>query len=77
MIKVIIAIIASGLIGYMGGLAQERHYGFQRYLDGLDEGYGEAKKIILAYQAGKNQSYRDELIKKVMNGEDIEVEDSE
>lgn len=74
MIKVIIAIIASGLIGYMGGLAQERHYGHQRYLEGLDEGYGNAKKIILAYKAGCN---RDEFIRKMMNGEEIEFEDSE
>lgn len=77
MIKVIIAIIASGLIGYMGGIAQERHYGHQRYLEGLDEGYGNAKKIILAYKAGKDQCYRDELVRKIMNGEEIEFEDSE
>lgn len=77
MFRIIIAIFASGLVGYMGGLAQERHYGHQRYLEGLDEGYGNAKKIILAYKAGKDQSYRDEFIKKMMNGEEIEFEDSE
>jgi hypothetical protein len=76
MFKVIIAIIASGCVGYMGGLAQERHYGHHRYLEGLDEGYGNAKKIILAYKAGKDQCYRDELVKKIMNGEEIEFEDS-
>jgi hypothetical protein len=46
MFKVISLIIVSGLIGYLGGLAQERHYGHHRYLEGLDEGYGNAKKII-------------------------------
>lgn len=76
MIKVIIAIIASGLIGYMGGLAQERHYGLQRYLEGLDDGYGNAKKVIEAYKAGKRKCEREdvEIIKKVMNGEKIELE---
>jgi hypothetical protein len=44
MFRIIIAIFASGLVGYMGGLAQERHYGYQRYLEGLDEGNGERRK---------------------------------
>lgn len=78
MIKVIIAIIASGLIGYMGGLAQERHYGLHRYLEGLDDGYGNAKKVIEAYKAGKRKCEREDvdIIKKVMNGEKIEFENS-
>ena len=79
MFRIIIAIFASGLVGYMGGLAQERHYGHQRYLEGLDEGYGNAKKVIEAYKAGKRKCEREdvEIIKKVMNGEKIEFEDSE
>ncbi len=79
MFKVIIAIIASGLVGYMGGLAQERHYGLQRYLDGLDEGYGKAKKIIGAYKGGLKKGYEEhaEMILKLLDGEEIENEDSE
>ena len=79
MIKFIIAIIASGLVGYMGGIAQERHYALQRYLEGLDDGYGNAKKVIEAYKAGKRKCYREDvdLIKRVMNGEKIEFEDIE
>lgn len=79
MIKVIIAIIASGLIGYMGGLAQERHYGLQRYLDGLDEGYGKAKKIIGAYKGGFKKGYEEHaaMIMKLLDGEEDESEDSE
>jgi hypothetical protein len=78
MFRVIIAIIASGCVGYMGGLAQERHYGHQRYLEGLDDGYGNAKKVIEAYKAGKRKCEREdvEIIKRVMNGEKIEFEDS-
>ena len=79
MIKVIIAIIASGLVGYMGGIAQERQYALRRYLEGLDDGYCNAKKIIEAYNAGKRKCYREDvdLIKRVMNGEKIEFEDIE
>lgn len=79
MFRIIIAIFASGLVGYMGGLAQERHYGLQKYLEGLDDGYGNAKKVIEAYKAGKRKCYREdvELIKKVMNGEEDEHEDGE
>lgn len=77
MFRIIIAIFASGLVGYMGGLAQERHYGHQRYLEGLDEGYGKAMKIIDAYKAGKRKCEREdvEIIRKVMNGEKFEIED--
>lgn len=77
MFRIIIAIFASGLVGYMGGLAQERHYGLQKYLEGLDDGYGNAKKVIEAYKAGKRKCEREdvEIIKKVMNGEKIEYED--
>lgn len=77
MFRIIIAIFASGLVGYMGGLAQERHYGLQKYLEGLDDGYGDAKKVIEAYKAGKRKCEREdvEIIKKVMNGEKIEYED--
>lgn len=79
MFRIIIAIFASGLVGYMGGLAQERHYGLQKYLEGLDDGYGNAKKVIEAYKAGKRKCYREDvdLIKRVMNGEKIEFEDIE
>lgn len=77
MFRIIIAIFASGLVGYMGGLAQERHYGLQKYLEGLDDGYGDAKKVIEAYKAGKRKCECEdvEIIKKVMNGEKIEYED--
>lgn len=44
MFKVISLIIVSGLIGYLGGIAQMHHYGLQKYLEGLDDGYGNAKK---------------------------------
>jgi hypothetical protein len=77
MFRIIIAIFASGLVGYMGGLAQERHYGHQRYLEGLDEGYGKAKKIIGAYKGGFHKGYEEHaaIIVKLMDGE--EFEDSE
>jgi hypothetical protein len=79
MFKVISLIIVSGLIGYLGGIAQMHHYGLQKYLEGLDDGYGNAKKVIEAYKAGKRKCEREdvEIIKKVMNGEKIEFEDSE
>jgi hypothetical protein len=79
MFRIIIAIFASGLVGYMGGLAQERHYGHQRYLEGLDEGYGNAKKVIEAYKGGFHKGYEEHatMILKSMNGEEIEHEDSE
>lgn len=79
MIKVIIAIIASGLVGYMGGIARARHHALQRYLEGLDDGYGNAMKIIDAYKAGKRKCEREdvEIIRKVMNGEKVEFKDSE
>lgn len=79
MIKFIIAIISSGLVGYMGGIVQERHYALHRYLEGLDDGYSNAKKIIEAYKAGKRNGFREDvdLIKRVMNGEKIEFEDIE
>jgi hypothetical protein len=79
MFRIIIAIFASGLVGYMGGLAQERHYGHQRYLEGLDEGYGKAKKIIGAYKGGFNKGYEEHaaMIMKLMDGEEFEHEDSE
>lgn len=79
MFRIIIAIIASGLVGYMGGIAQERHYALQRYLDGLNDGYGNAKKVIEAYKAGKRKCEREdvEIIKKVMNGEKVEFKDCE
>lgn len=79
MIKVIIAIIASGLIGYMGGLAQERHYGLQRYLEGLDDGYGNAKKIIGAYKGGFKKGFEEHaaMIMKLLDGEEDESDDNE
>lgn len=79
MFRIIIAIIVSGLGGYLGGMAQERHYALQRYIDGLNDGYGNAKKVIEAYKAGKRKCEREdvEIIRKVMNGEKIEFEDSE
>ena len=79
MFRIIIAIFASGLVGYMGGLAQERHYGHQRYLEGLDEEYGKSIKIIDAYKAGKRKCEREDvdIIRKVMNGEKVEFKDSE
>ena len=79
MFRIIIAIFASGLVGYMGGMAQERHYALQRYIDGLNDGYGNAKKVIEAYKAGKRKCEREdvEIIKRLMNGEKIEFEDSE
>jgi hypothetical protein len=79
MFRIIIAIFTSGLVGYMGGLAQERHYGHQRYLEGLDEGYGNAKKVIEAYKGGFHKGYEEHatMILKSMNGEEIEFEDSE
>ena len=79
MIKVIITIIASGLIGYMGGLAQERHYGLQRYLEGLDDGYGNAKKIIGAYKGGFKKGYEEHaaMIMKLLDGEEDESDDNE
>lgn len=79
MFRIIIAIFASGLVGYMGGMAQERHYALQRYIDGLNDGYGNAKKVIEAYKAGKRKCEREdvEIIKKVMNGEKVKFEDSE
>ena len=79
MFRIIIAIFASGLVGYMGRMAQERHYALQRYIDGLNDGYGNAKKVIEAYKAGKRKCEREdvEIIKRLMNGEKIEFEDSE
>jgi len=79
MFKIIIAMFTSGLVGYMGGLAQERHYGHQRYLEGLDEGYGKAKKIIGAYKGGFHKGYEEHaaMIMKLMDGEEFEHEDSE
>lgn len=79
MFRIIIAIFASGLVGYMGGLAQERHYGHQRYLEGLDEGYGKAKKIIGAYKGGFHKGYEEHaaMIMKLMDGEEFEHEDCE
>jgi hypothetical protein len=79
MFRIIIAIFASGLVGYMGGLAQERHYGHQRYLEGLDEGYGKAKKIIGAYKGGFHKGYEEHaaMIMKLMDGEEFEHEDGE
>lgn len=79
MFRIIIAIFASGLIGYMGGLAQERHYGHQRYLEGLDEGYGKARKIIGAYKGGFHKGYEEHaaMIVKLLDGEEVESEDSE
>ena len=79
MFRVIIAIIASGCVGYLGGMAQERHYGHQRYLKGLDEGYGKAKKIIEAYKCGFHKGYEEHaaMIMKLMEDEEDESEDSE
>lgn len=79
MFRIIIAIFASGLVGYMGGLAQERHYGHQRYLEGLDEGYGKARKIIGAYKGGFHKGYEEHaaMIMKLLDGEENEHEDSE
>ena len=79
MFKIIIAMFTSGLVGYMGGLAQERHYGHQRYLEGLDEGYGKAKKIIGAYKGGFHKGYEEHaaMIMKLMDGEEFEHEDGE
>lgn len=79
MFRIIIAIFASGLVGYMGGLAQERHYGHQRYLEGLDEGYGKARKIIGAYKDGFDKGFEKHaaMTMKLMEDEEDESEDSE
>jgi hypothetical protein len=79
MFKVISLIIVSGLIGYLGGIAQMHHYGLQKYLEGLDEGYGKAKKIIGAYKGGFHKGYEEHaaMIMKLMDGEEFEHEDSE
>jgi hypothetical protein len=37
MFKVISLIIVSGLIGYLGGIAQMHHYGLQKYAEIIRE----------------------------------------
>lgn len=71
MFRIIIAIFASGLVGYMCGLAQERHYGHQMYLEGLKYGCEHTQKVMIAYAEGKRKATQEdmEIIEKVCKGE--------
>lgn len=71
MFKVIIAIIVSGLGGYLGGMAQERHYGHKMYLEGLKYGCEHTQKVMIAYSEGKRKATQEDMkiIEKVCKGE--------
>lgn len=67
MFKIILGLICSMSVGYLGGLAQNRKESYKAYLKEKQDGIDFSIDVIHSYKQGKDSAYTE--IKEIIKGE--------